>query len=218
VCGGIVAIVIGVRSVSSSTGLVILAAGASTRMGRPKQLLLYQERSFLCHVVETAVASICQPIVVVLGAHAEQLKHEVSQLPVQVVENARWAEGMSSSIRAGILSLCAVPEKIEAAVLMLCDQPFVSPQIINQLVEAYHFTGKPIVASAYAETLGVPALFSSTLFSELMTLTEAEGAKKIIMKYTHEVLSVPFPEGVIDIDTPKDYEQLRTMTDSHSHL
>jgi len=196
-----------------TTGLVILAAGASTRMGTPKQLLLNQKRSFLCHVVETAVASICRPIVVVLGAHAEQLKHEVCHLPVQVVENAQWAAGMSSSIRAGIQVISAAPEKIEAVVLLLCDQPFVSPQIINQLVETYHFTGKSIVASAYAETLGVPALFSRTLFSELITLREAEGAKQIIMKHIDQVLSVPFPEGVIDIDTPEDYEQFQTMTD-----
>ncbi len=192
-------------------GIIILAAGASTRMGTPKQLLPYQGRSFLSHTIEVAVASSCRPIVVVLGAHASRLRQEVGQFPVQVVENLQWAEGMSSSIQTGLQELSAVPEKIEAVVLVLCDQPFVSPQIINQLIESYRCTGKPIIASEYAGTLGVPVLFSHTFFSELTTLKEAGGAKRIIIKYAQEVLSIPFPEGAIDVDTPNDYEQFLTM-------
>lgn len=195
----------------SAVGVVILAAGASTRMGTPKQLLPLQGRSFLRQAAETALASVCQPIIVVLGAYAEQLRQEVENLPVQVVENLRWAEGMSSSVWAGVAALDATPDKISAVVLTLCDQPFVSAQVINQIVEAYHVTGKPIVASEYAGTLGVPALFSRTFFSELKALRRGEGAKQVITKHAHEVFGVPFPEGAIDIDTPKDYEQFQSM-------
>ena len=194
----------------SAVGVVILAAGASTRMGTPKQLLPLQGRSFLRHAAETALASVCQPVVVVLGAYAERLRQEVEDLPVQVVENLRWAEGMSSSVGAGVAALEATPDKISAVVLTLCDQPFVSAEVINQIVEAYHVTGKPIVASEYAGTLGVPALFSRTFFSELKALRRGEGAKQVIAKHAHEVFGVPFPEGAIDIDTPKDYEQFQT--------
>ena len=196
---------------SSTIGLIILAAGASTRMGTPKQLLLYQGCSFIRHITEVAIASVCQPITVVLGANAERIKSELNQLPVQIVENQQWEEGMSSSIRVGIEALLAMNPHLEAVAIALCDQPFVSPQTLNQLVEAYHFTGKPIIASEYAGTLGVPALFSRTLFSELMTLKSTEGAKQVIRKHIHEVYSVPFPEGAIDIDTPNDYEQLQTL-------
>lgn len=197
----------------AAVGVVILAAGASTRMGTPKQLLPYRGRSFLCHAAETALASVCQPIIVVLGAHAERLRQEVKELPVQVVENLQWAEGMSSSVGAGIAALDAESDKISAVVLALCDQPFVSAQVINHLVEAYYFTGKPIVASEYSGTLGVPALFSRTLFSKLKTLKGGEGAKQVITKHAHNVLGVPFPEGAIDIDTPNDYEQFRSMVE-----
>lgn len=197
---------------SLAVGAVILAAGASTRMGTPKQLLHFQGRSFLRHTVEVTVASVCQPIVVVLGAYVEKMRDEVSQLPVQVVENLQWHEGMGTSIGVGIAAISAAPEKIEAVVLALCDQPFISSDAINQLVESYRATGKEIIASEYAGTLGAPALFSHKFFSELMNLKAAAGAKQIIQKYNHEVFPVPFPAGVVDIDTPKDYEELLTRT------
>lgn len=193
---------------------MILAAGASTRMGTPKQLLAYRGCSFIRHIAEVAIASDYKPIVIVLGANGEQIKPELNQLPIQIVENQQWKEGMSSSIRVGLEALLAVNPNLETVAIALCDQPFVSSQTLNQLVEAYRCTGKPIIASEYAGTLGVPALFNRTLFSELMALKSTEGAKKLIKKHIHEVFSVPFPEGAIDIDTPKDYEQLQTLIES----
>lgn len=199
---------------SSAVGLIVLAAGASTRMGTPKQLLPYRGHSFVRHIVEVAIASVCHPIVIVLGANTERIKPEISQFPIQIIENKQWAEGMSSSIRVGIEALNAMNQNIEAVAIALCDQPFISSQTLDQIVEAYRLTGKPIIASEYAGTLGVPALFSRTLFSELMTLKSSEGAKQLIKKHVHEVSRVPFPEGAIDIDTPKDYEQFQSLMDS----
>ncbi|NET68404.1 MAG: nucleotidyltransferase family protein [Moorea sp. SIO1G6] len=193
----------------SNIAIIILAAGASTRMGRPKQLLPYQGCSLLRHTIETAMASVCKPVVVVLGANAQQIYSEVNQPSVTVVENLDWNLGMGSSIRRGILSLATCSETIDAAVITVCDQPFLSPEIINYLVAAYHANGKPIVACQYADTLGVPVLFKHIFFSELATLDETVGAKKLINKYYNEVFSIPFPLGVIDIDTPTDYQQLQ---------
>ena len=194
---------------SSNIGLIILAAGASTRMGTPKQLLTYRGCTLIRHMAEVAIASVCQPIAIVLGANGERIKPEISQLPLQIVENQQWQEGMSSSIQVGLEAMLAVNQHLDAVAIALCDQPFVSPQTLNQLVEAYHLTGKPIIASEYAGTFGVPALFSRTLFSELMNLKNTEGAKQLIKRHIHEVFSIPFPDGAIDIDTPKDYEQLK---------
>jgi molybdenum cofactor cytidylyltransferase len=213
---------------SSTIGLMILAAGASTRMGTPKQLLAYRGCTLIRHMAEVAIcaslrqrqertqqrfaiASICQPIAIVLGANAERIKPEISQLPLQIVENQEWEEGMSSSIRVGLEALIAINQNLDAVTIALCDQPFVSPQTLNQLVEAYRVTGKPIIASEYSGTLGVPALFNRTLFSELMSLKSSEGAKKLIKKHSDRVFSIPFPDGAIDIDTPEDYEQLQTF-------
>lgn len=192
-------------------GLIILAAGASTRLGKPKQLLRYREQSLLFHAAQTAVASVCEPIAIVLGAYAELLKPEVQDLPVQVVENPHWQEGMGGSIATGIKAINSYSNQLEAVVLMLCDQPFVSVALINQIVESYHLTKHAIVASEYQGTWGVPALFNYTLFGDLLNLKSAAGAKKVMSKYSTDVYSVAFSKGVIDIDTPGDYEAFVKM-------
>lgn len=201
-----------VEEYNQNIGILILAAGASTRMGTPKQLLRYQERSLLRHTIEVAIASVCRPIVVVLGANAQLIKPDISQLSIQIVENLQWTEGMSSSIQVGIQELKTSYPEIEAVIVTLCDQPFISTEIINRLAFAYHSTNQPIIACEYAETLGVPALFSDRLFSELITLKNGEGAKKIIKKHSQEVFSISFPEGAMDIDTPQEYAELLVMT------
>ncbi|MEH1891648.1 MAG: nucleotidyltransferase family protein [Nostoc sp.] len=202
----------------STIAIMILAAGASTRMGTPKQLLLYQGRSFLQYITEMAIASVCQPVVVVLGANAEQIHPQIKQLPVRVVKNLDWACGMSTSIKSGIELLNNLPQKVEAVVITLCDQPFVSYKIINQLVDAYYSEKKPIIACEYAGTLGVPSLFSQIFFSELAALKETSGAKKVINNNLNEVFSIPFPLGNIDIDTPKDYKELLSITNLASEV
>ncbi|MEH2448052.1 MAG: nucleotidyltransferase family protein [Nostoc sp.] len=202
----------------STIAIMILAAGASTRMGTPKQLLLYQGHSFLQYITEMAIASVCQPVIVVLGANAEQIHPQIKQLPVRVIKNLDWACGMSTSIKSGIELLNNLPQKIEAVVITLCDQPFVSYQIINQLVDAYYSEKKPIIACEYAGTLGVPSLFSQMFFSELAALKETSGAKKVINNNLNKVFSIPFPLGNIDIDTPKDYKQLLSITNLASEV
>ncbi|MGA9767959.1 MAG: nucleotidyltransferase family protein [Blastocatellia bacterium] len=192
-------------------GLVILAAGASTRLGRPKQLLMVDECSLLRRAIESALASVCQPIAVVLGAFATRLIEELIDLPAYVVINPHWEKGMSSSIRIGIDALEA-GLKIEAAIIMLCDQPFVTAEIIDDLVAAYRATGRQIVASEYGGTLGAPALFGRPLFADLKMLEEAEGAKKVINEHASQVLRIPFAQGAIDIDTPMDYARFLAMT------
>ena len=189
-------------------GLIILAAGAATRMGRPKQLLSYQGRSLILHAVEVALASLCQPIIVVLGAYVERIKPELMPKAVQVVENSQWQEGMSSSIRAGMSMLLKTNSKLDAVIISLADQPLVSPQIFNQLIQSYQETQKVIVASKYNETTGVPALFGNALFPELMQLEGDKGAKALIQKYIDTGLILLIPEAAIDIDTPDDYKQL----------
>ena len=192
----------------SNIAIIILAAGASTRMGRPKQLLPYQGSSLLRHTIENAVASVCKPIVVVLGANAENIRSQISESDIKIVENPDWHLGMSSSIRRGISSIITDYQNIDAVVITVCDQPFISADIINNLVSKYYNTKKPIIACEYANTLGVPVLFNQSFFSKLANLTEDVGAKKLIKNHYHEVFSIPFPLGAIDIDTPDDYQQI----------
>ena len=193
-------------------GLVILAAGGSTRLGPPKQLVAYRGRSLLRHAAEVAVGSLCRPIVVVLGAHAAMLETQVRDLPVQVTENRLWVRGMATSLRCGVEVLRAAEKELGAVVVMLCDQPLVSVPAIDALVQAYRSGGKPIIASAYDGILGVPALFDRRLFPELLALEGEEGARRIIARHPRDVHAIPFPGGALDIDTPQDCEQLHAGT------
>ncbi|ACB52687.1 hypothetical protein cce_3339 [Crocosphaera subtropica ATCC 51142] len=192
----------------ANIGVIILAAGASMRMGTPKQLLPYRASTLLLNTIETAIASICQPIVVVLGANGDKISSKMDQSRVSVVKNKNWSLGMGSSIRLGIKSLLSYPETIKAAVICVCDQPFLTAEMINHLVFSYQTTGNPIVACTYADTYGVPVLFDSQFFSELVSLKGKRGAKKLIQQYENDAFFIPFPQGIIDIDTPEDYQQL----------
>lgn len=192
----------------SGIGLIILAAGASTRMGCPKQLLKYHDRSLIHHTVNIAAASVCQPIVVVLGAYAERIKPEIKSFPVIIALNRDWSNGMSTSIRVGIETLLILSPQPEAIVLMLCDQPLVTTPLINQLVATYQRTKQPIVASQYGEVVGIPALFESQFFPYLLKLQGDRGARQLIKQSLPMVVRVPFPAGIFDIDTPTDYARL----------
>ncbi|BCL38211.1 NTP transferase domain-containing protein [Nostoc sp. MS1] len=189
-------------------GIIILAAGASKRLGQPKQLLTYQGKPLIQYITEVAINSQCRPIVVVLGAYAEKIEPYLLNLDIHIVDNQQWSSGMASSIGCGLNAIEAIAPDIEALVLMLSDQPFVSLTLINQLIAAYQTTNCPIVASEYSGILGVPALFHKTLFSELALLQGDMGARKIIRQHEASCLSIPFSEGVIDIDTLEDYEKL----------
>jgi xanthine/CO dehydrogenase XdhC/CoxF family maturation factor/CTP:molybdopterin cytidylyltransferase MocA len=185
---------------------IILAAGASTRMGRPKQLLpSFGGQSLLRRSAIEAVRSGCRPVVVVTGAHAEQSSLQVGDLPVQVIHNPDWAGGMSSSLRAGLTALDAAESGAAAVIVTLCDQPFARAHVLEELVGAYRSSGRGIVASEYDGVLGVPALFARKHFEELAELRSAVGARQLIAAHAGEVVRVPFPEGSIDIDTWEDY-------------
>ncbi|MFO0838403.1 MAG: nucleotidyltransferase family protein [Phycisphaerae bacterium] len=194
----------------NSAGLILLAAGGSTRLGRPKQLLRFQGQSLLGRAASAALASCCRPIVVVLGAEADACRAEIADLPVSVTINSAWQRGMGSSLRAGLESLRATPSETApfepaAVVLMLVDQPGVDAELLDRLVAAWRETGRPIVASAYEQTLGVPALFSCERFEQLRTLPDDVGARGLIRDAPpSDVAVVEAPQGARDIDTPVD--------------
>jgi molybdenum cofactor cytidylyltransferase len=193
-------------SPTAPTGLLLLAAGASTRMGRPKQLLPYHGRTLLRQAAETAAASGCAPIILVTGALHEELLPEIVGLPIRAARNAAWESGMASSIRTG---LTALAETQPAAVLiMLTDQPLVTPELLQQLMQQQLQTQAPIVAAAYGDTLGVPAIFHHSLLPELLQLQGHQGASRLIASLGAAVGQVPFPAGLLDVDTPEQYASL----------
>jgi molybdenum cofactor cytidylyltransferase len=192
----------------TKTGLIILAAGASARLGAPKQLLSFKGETLLRRIVRQSLESVCQPVVVVLGKDAEKFKNHLDKFNVHIACNDEWEKGMGTSIKAGIEKLLEIDRETEGAVLTVCDQPFVTSKIINRLAEKFYLNEALIVASAYSETLGAPALFSRKLFPELTALKGKGGAKEIIARFSNQVVAVDFPEGAFDIDTPEDFRQL----------
>jgi molybdenum cofactor cytidylyltransferase len=174
----------------------------------PKQLLVYRGQTLVRRAAETALASVCRPVVVVLGANAVSVGNEL-ELPVIVTRNREWETGMASSIRAGLEAVLAADAGVEGIVVMLCDQPFVNAKLIDTLTELRHETRKTIVATQYGETRGVPALFGRELFAEIGQLNGHEGARQIIRNHPNDTVVVPFAAAAIDIDTQQDYEALR---------
>ena len=201
-----------IESKPMKVGAVILAAGSSSRMGCPKQTLKFNGSSLLRRVAIAALAAGCRPVVVVTGAHAELCRRELDQLDVHEAFNADWETGMASSVRAGVEDLSTIDADIAGVVLLLCDQPHVTSDMISTLVATHYATGRPIIASAYAESFGVPAFFTRTLFKELAQLEGASGAKEIIKRHAADARFLPFPEGGVDVDTPEDFARLTSPT------
>ncbi|HEY1403708.1 MAG TPA: nucleotidyltransferase family protein [Pyrinomonadaceae bacterium] len=189
-------------------GAVVLAAGSSSRMGNPKQTLRFRGESLLRRAALAALGAGCGPVIVVTGAHAELSRREMEGLDVREVLNPLWETGMASSLCAGVEGLLGVVPDAVAAVLMLCDQPYVTAEVISGLVEAHRATGSTVIASTYAGGFGVPALFSRALFDELARLEGAVGAKQVIKRHASKAHFLPFPGGEVDVDTPDDFSRL----------
>lgn len=190
-------------------GAVILAAGASTRMGEPKQLLLIDGQPLIVRAAEAALASQAWPVVVVLGAHAEKIRPALARLPVLITENAAWTEGMAASIRAGLATLQQFSRTLDGALLALCDQPAFSADVIAQLVAAQQTTGRGIVAARYSGRHGAPALILREHFSTLSALEGEAGARDLLNGHHDSVAAVDLPELAHDLDTPADYAALK---------
>ncbi len=184
---------------------VVLAAGASTRLGQPKQLLRMGDKSLLAQICETALAIEPQQVVVVLGAHCEAIKPALAHLPVKIVFNENWESGMGSSIACGVAHL---PKKTAAMLLLLCDQPLVTTGFLKNLLEKWRNTDRSIVASAYGGSFGPPAVFGQEHFAELAALHGQQGAKKWMEKHRPQLALEDFPEGEKDVDTPEDWERI----------
>lgn len=190
------------------TGIIILAAGNSSRLGQPKQLLQYKDATLLQHIMKEASVIKESFVIVVTGANHELIEKKIDSSKIKIAFNRDWELGMSSSIKTGLNKAFQLYPEIEKCILAVCDQPFVSHSIFENLITEFHKTGKGIVASSYAETFGTPVLFDKKYFGELLNLKGQEGAKKIINRFLEDTASVSFEKGNIDIDTEDDYNKL----------
>jgi len=188
------------------TGIILLAAGLSSRLGRAKQLIEYQGKTLIQKAIDEAKMSQADGLVVVLGSNPDLIQTGFDSSSTPFIVNPDWQLGMSSSMQAGLCFLME-KEEIDQVLLMLCDQPFVDASLLDQLINAKETSGKGIVAASYSNTLGVPALFDKRYFVELLELTGSEGAKKVIFNHQAEVHALDFPLGSVDLDTEEDVSQ-----------
>lgn len=190
-------------------GVILLAAGASSRLGRPKQLLRWEGEPLVRRAARAACGSRATRVIVVLGAYAPAVRRTLEGMPVEVIEHPEWSQGQASSLRAGLAYLCGCEPSIDAAIAMLCDQPLVTSELLDTLIGQHRDTGACIVASEYPSSgpgspfvRGVPALFHRSVFPDLEALHGDAGARRIIARYVSKITIVPFPGGAVDVDIP----------------
>ncbi|HVT99917.1 MAG TPA: nucleotidyltransferase family protein [Acidobacteriaceae bacterium] len=187
---------------------VVLAAGASTRLGQPKQLIRIGSQSLLRRTVRLAIEAGCSPVYVVLGFESDQMTPELTGLAVETVINPAWQQGMGSSLRAGMQALLRAPTQPDAVLLLVCDQPRLTAEHLRELL-TWHWAARTkseiaITASTYAQRNGVPAVFSTKLLPELLAITGDHGARDLIRAHARQVQGIPWAAGEFDIDRPED--------------
>jgi len=190
----------------SKTGIIILAAGSSFRMGEPKQLMKYKNKTFLQHIIGEAKNAGLDPVICVTGYQSELITKSVIGMDVSIVYNPQWTEGMGTGISTGIKQVLL--SDVDSVILAVSDQPYVSSDLFEMMIKWKDQSRKGIVACTYAGTLGTPVLFSKDYFSRLQLLNGNQGAKNIVKVNLPDVCPVEFEKGIIDIDTKEDYENL----------
>jgi len=192
----------------SSCGAIVLAAGASTRLGQPKQLLEIDGESLLRRTVRLAAKGGCSPIFVVLGFESERMSKELHDLEAKPVLNPDWQSGMASSLRSGIRTMMNETPEPQKTLILLCDQPSLSVDILSRLLRVGAEKNSLITASSYAGRFGVPAIFDKQLYPDLLKVAGDQGARLVIQRFSAQISTVEFPGGGIDIDTQEDLANL----------
>lgn len=190
------------------TGVIILAAGGSKRLGRAKQLLEFRDQSLLANIVKSTLDLIDVFPLVVTGSGKEVMEDLLMPFGILSVFNDDWESGMGTSIKTGLKKLTELNPDIDSCLFAVCDQPFVTTELLRKLISSFQQNEKGIVAAYYNGTLGTPALFDKRYFNELLLLKSDEGAKRLILRHTGDLTLIPFAEGSIDIDTQDDYLKL----------
>jgi molybdenum cofactor cytidylyltransferase len=192
--------------VKGPVAALVLAAGASRRLGQPKQLLIHEGETLLARSVRQAREAGAEPVLVVVGAQAALIGAAVPADGAVVVMNEEWAQGIASSIHAGVKGLDA---DARGVLILACDQPRLSAVHLRGLIETFAAQSEPsIVASTYAGVFGIPAIFPRKAFPDLLALKGDKGARVLLMQPPCAMIALPFDGGEVDIDRPDDLAQL----------
>jgi molybdenum cofactor cytidylyltransferase len=190
---------------------IILAAGGSARMGRPKQLLTAGGRTLIRVAAEAAVGAGCRPVVVVLGRGAAAMVAELADLPVTSTVNDEWERGIGTSIRHGVARVIEAAPTADAVAILLADQPLVDAAAVRRLLREFDRSGRPACVSGFAGTVGPPVVVGRPLFPRLLALPDDRGAKAIWADDRGGGAVCPCDAAAHDIDTPDDYVRLNDV-------
>ncbi|MCB4808257.1 nucleotidyltransferase family protein [Tamlana sp. 62-3] len=194
---------------TKNIAVVVLAAGASTRMGEPKQLLPWKNSTLIAHTIETVLQVNCKNVYVVLGANFDLISSEIKDYPISILNNELWHEGLGTSIAFSINFILNSDINIDAVLFVLADQPFIDSDYINKMITGYNVDNKSIVATYYSDKkIGVPVLFDKLYFKYLKRLQGDEGAKHIIKDHEYAIKTLIPPNKNVDLDTKEDYQLL----------
>ena len=187
--------------------ILILAAGNSSRLGQPKQLIEFEGQTLIERIIETALM-ISEDILIILGGNSELIIPKLERFngTISTIFNSDWQQGMGTSIRIGVENLA---EKSDLILILLSDQPFISTLLLQNMLQKLVTYRNPIVSCVYNQQLGVPMLFDKSVFPELLKLSGDSGAKSFLHLYKNNISTVDFPKGVIDVDTLEDLVKLR---------
>lgn len=204
---------------SGAVAAVLLAAGGSERFGGdlPKQLATFHGEPLVRRAARTALASDVAEVLVVTGCRAEEVEVAVADLELTCVRNPDWAEGQSTSVRSG---LARVDPSSRAALFLPCDQPLLTPRVLDRILAVYRTTGGPIVLPVHDRRRGAPVLFDRALFEELMGITGDTGGRQVVERHPDQVVEVPLESEapLVDVDTVGDLQRLRPARGSTPEL
>ena len=187
---------------------IILAAGSSSRMGKPKQFLKIDNETLIQKAANVALDAGASETIVVAGLDEDMIKAELHRSTIQVIVNPHSELGMSGSLKFGVGFVMKNHTDSDVIVIMVCDQPLLTSIHLKKMIEMHKTSKSPIVTSFYSGGNGVPVLFHRSMFETLLTIKDQQGAKNIIEQNSSLVKSVDFPEGAIDLDTPEDLKNL----------
>ncbi len=186
---------------------LLLAAGGSSRMGKPKQLLPWQDTTLLGNAIEQ-LQTVLKDLFVVVGARREEILATVNDHPVLPIHNPEWNKGMGTSIAKGMQHISTTGD-FDAVLVFLADQPLLDSAYYEKMIAHFHKGAHPIIATNYGERCGVPAIFDRSFFPALQELNADLGAKSLIKEHKAKVFCLDAEGKELDVDTPERYEQLR---------
>jgi len=198
----------------ATVSILILAAGSSSRMGKIKQLLPWQESTLLEHTIKIAKLSKACDVIVVLGSNARLIKDTIKATEVVFLENTKWKGGLGTSISCGTDYLLNYNKESDAVLILLADQALMDTEHINKIIDLYSSGESDLIGTSYEDKIGVPALFARTYFPDLLKLDGDRGAQLFLQKLGDQVLSLNPWGKAFDVDTLEDYNRLLKLSDS----